>query len=95
MKTRALWPPNEEQAAKLGPPPPCLACGGPTYWDETWDGVFMAWCADDTLAYSTYAYISEDLKIIHKRRRARQYRQGNKQQGGLRNDSRSLDKLSK
>ena len=68
---RALWPPDEEQATKLGPPPPCRVCGGPTYWDQTWDEIFMAWCTKNALVYSAYAYAAEGL-TVHRRRRYKQ-----------------------
>lgn len=78
-----LWPPDEEQAAKLGLPPPCPVCGGSTYWDETWDGIFMAWCTRSTLVYSAYAYTGEGLETVHTVGKTRRRRRSSKQTKGV------------
>lgn len=63
-KVRAAWPPSEEQAVKLGPPPLCLFCGAETVWDEMWSGVFVACCTKDYLHLGDYARVAEGL-VIH------------------------------
>ena len=67
---QALWPPSESQTEILGVAPPCPICGGPTYWDEVWDDIFIACCVRDVLHLGAHAYISEELKV-HKKRRKR------------------------
>ena len=66
---KALWPPTEAQAEILGEAPPCPICGGSTYWDEVWTGVFIACCVDDVLHLGAHAHVDEGLRVYaHKER---------------------------